>query len=213
MLANFAIYPSILKVLLVEDHLGTAEALASDLESIGMEVTIAASVSLALKLVGRCQIALVDMRLDGVDGSAFIREAKVPCIALSAFYDKEMVETALGSGAIGYLTKDASLGELSAAIERAEHNQSTLSDKAMNSLVALFQQSSTETTDAKQLSPKELELLQCFSRGASYADAAAELGIGIGTVQTYVKRIYQKLGVSSKVQACSLALRLGWIQL
>lgn len=61
------------------------------------------------------------------------------------------------------------------------------------------------------LTPRETELLIVLASGATYAECAAALGIGIGTVQGYVKSVYGKLDVSSKAEAAVAAMRLGLI--
>jgi DNA-binding CsgD family transcriptional regulator len=51
-----------------------------------------------------------------------------------------------------------------------------------------------------------------LASGRTYAECAHELGIGVGTVQTYVKAIYAKLEVSSKAEATLAAVRLGLVR-
>jgi DNA-binding NarL/FixJ family response regulator len=51
------------------------------------------------------------------------------------------------------------------------------------------------------LSPREREVLELFACGATYGDVARSLAVSINTVREHVKRIYGKLGVSSKVEA------------
>jgi len=61
------------------------------------------------------------------------------------------------------------------------------------------------------LSPRELEVLQLLSRGRTYALIGAEMGVSIGTVQSYIKSIYRKLEVRSKASAAVAAVRLGLV--
>jgi DNA-binding CsgD family transcriptional regulator len=62
------------------------------------------------------------------------------------------------------------------------------------------------------LTPREGEILNAISRGFSYAETAAMLGISVGTVHTFLKRIYRKLAVHSKTEAVFEAGRLGLIR-
>jgi two-component system nitrate/nitrite response regulator NarL len=62
------------------------------------------------------------------------------------------------------------------------------------------------------LSKRELEVLQLLVHGHTYADVASALGIAEGTVQTYVKRIYEKLDVSTKAEAALLAVARGLVK-
>ena len=61
------------------------------------------------------------------------------------------------------------------------------------------------------LSPRELEVLQLLSRGRTYALIGVEMGVSIGTVQSYIKSIYRKLEVRSKASAAVAAVRLGLV--
>src|SRR4030042_1523469 len=62
------------------------------------------------------------------------------------------------------------------------------------------------------LSKRELEVLELLVHGHTYADVASALGIAEGTVQTYVKRIYEKLDVSTKAEAALLAVARGLVR-
>ena len=62
------------------------------------------------------------------------------------------------------------------------------------------------------LSKRELEVLQLLVHGHTYADVAQALGIAEGTVQTYVKRIYEKMDVSTKAEAALIAVAKGLVK-
>jgi DNA-binding NarL/FixJ family response regulator len=66
--------------------------------------------------------------------------------------------------------------------------------------------------DGPPLSKRELEVLQLLVRGHTYADVANALGIAEGTVQTYVKRIYEKMDVSTKAEAALIAVSRGLVR-
>ena len=63
--------------------------------------------------------------------------------------------------------------------------------------------------DAPTLSEREREVLRLLADGYRYEQVAALLGLSLGTVRTYVRRTYAKLGVSTKSEATLLAVRLG----
>jgi DNA-binding NarL/FixJ family response regulator len=58
-----------------------------------------------------------------------------------------------------------------------------------------------------QLTSREVEILQSFAEGKSVKEVATTLYISPGTVQTHTKNILAKLGVHSKLEAVTLALR------
>jgi DNA-binding CsgD family transcriptional regulator len=66
-----------------------------------------------------------------------------------------------------------------------------------------------EPSDPGVLTRREREVLVLLAKGATYAEVASMLGIGVGTVQGHVKRIYSKLEIGSKAEAAALAQRMG----
>ena len=67
--------------------------------------------------------------------------------------------------------------------------------------------------DGFGLTVREADVLRLLAKGYSYASAAANLGIHVGTVQSHVKSIYRKLGVSSKTEAAFVAITSGLLEL
>jgi ATP/maltotriose-dependent transcriptional regulator MalT len=59
--------------------------------------------------------------------------------------------------------------------------------------------------DPDQLTPREIEVLECLASGTSYLQAAEKLSISRNTLKTHTKRIYQKLGVNGLLQALNKA--------
>ena len=72
--------------------------------------------------------------------------------------------------------------------------------------------SARKIEDETTLTAREGEILNAISRGFSYAETAQMLGISVGTVHTFLKRIYRKLAVHSKTEAVFEANRLGLIR-
>jgi DNA-binding NarL/FixJ family response regulator len=66
-----------------------------------------------------------------------------------------------------------------------------------------------EGTRPREISPRECQVLRLLSRGESYIEIGAELGISLGTVQTYIKALYRKLEVRNKAEAAVVAVRRG----
>jgi LuxR family maltose regulon positive regulatory protein len=65
--------------------------------------------------------------------------------------------------------------------------------------------------DLVQLTPREIEVLECLVSGKSYSQAAEHLLISINTLKTHTRRIYQKLGVNGLMQALNKAKTLNII--
>lgn len=196
--------PAVVKVALVEDHPATREALVRGLKDFADRVHVVAAVpdadtffsSLDTKTI---DLALVDLRLPGTDGYAVIRSLgeKAPgvrALALTSFNDDESVIEAIRAGAHGYLLKDEPMERLVQALEEAAAGAHPISSRVAGFLITHARRAPAPVT----LSDREEELAVALSDGLSYAECATRMGISIGTVQEYVKRLYRKLDVNSK---------------
>lgn len=198
-----------MRLLIVEDdpwvRRGVADVLAS------VEVAACATGRDALAQPGPFDVALVDIGLPDISGTAVIAELRrrgcVP-VAFTVFDDAKTVLTALRAGARGYILKSTPTERILPQLREALAGGMPLSP-AVAALVVETMLSSTESE--RRLTERESELLALLARGATYAQCASALGIGVGTVQGYVKNIYGKLDVSSKAEAAVAAVRLGLV--
>lgn len=191
-------------VAIVEDHVATRAALVADLAEHAERVEIVTAVGDApaffasLKLQS-IQVALVDLGLPGVDGHALIRRLgeaapDVRALALTAFDDDQSVLQAVQSGAHGYLLKDEPTERIVRAIEEAATGAHPISSRVAGYLLTHARRSPPPVA----LSDREEELAVALAQGLTYAECSARMGIAVGTVQDYVKRVYRKLDINSK---------------
>jgi NarL family two-component system response regulator LiaR len=110
----------------------------------------------------------------------------------------------LQAGAIGYLLKDVSADELVQAIRAAHAGRSTLSPEAAQALVHAASQPPAPGLD---LTEREREVLALMVEGLNNTQIAARLTVSPSTVKSHVSNILAKLGVASRTEAVSLALR------
>lgn len=193
-----------LRVALVEDHPPTREALAQQLSEVPTRLTLVATFPDAesmLRDVRRLNlaVALVDLNLPGMTGSRLIAELgsvapAMKSLALTAFDSEEQVLKAIRAGAYGYLLKDDSKARLIDAIEEAAAGAHPVSSRVAGFLITHTRRAPVPAS----LSDREEELALALTDGLSYSECAARMGIGLGTVQEYVKRLYRKLDVTSK---------------
>ena len=214
-----------MKILLIEDDAGMRAALEAAL-ALGGHVAAAscADGESALAAVDRSEggfhAAIVDMRLPGMDGPETIRRLRerlpdLPVLVLTVFEDPDVIIAAIEAGASGYLLKGGPLAEITRAVEQIAEGLSPLSEKVARHLIARLRAPRTPGRSSHPASPgpsrldalteRERQVLDRLARGESYADIARALDIGHGTVQTYVKRIYRKLEVTSKTEASWVA--------
>ena len=204
-----------IRVLIVDDHAVVRSGLAAfllafdDLELVGEAAGGRAAVELCTAT--RPDIVLMDLmmpEMDGATATQAIRQAlpETQVIALTSFQEGDLVKAALQAGAIGYLLKNASADELSAAIRAAYAGRPTLAPEAAR---VLMQQASQPAAPSpgRDLSGREREVLALMVRGMNNPDIAAQLVIGRSTVKFHVSSILAKLGATTRTEAVALALQ------
>ncbi|MFM7024605.1 MAG: response regulator transcription factor [Limnohabitans sp.] len=165
-------------------------------------------------------IVLVDLGLPDMSGVEVIRAARehhpdTAVLVASIHSDEAHVIDAVRNGARGYLLKDDDAMEVSSAVVRVMNGEYPISPSLARHL---FRLAAPETANSPPpdgpllLAPKEFELLGLLARGCSYKKAALDMQVSLSTVQTYVRRIYQKLEAHSKVEAIGKARSMGLLQ-
>lgn len=207
-----------MRLLIVEDDLWVRRSLAELIQQADLTIDVMTSgagrEALGLATSAPPDIALVDLGLPDISGVVVIGELRrrvqrcVP-LAFTQFDDAPTVLAALRAGARGYILKSTPTERIVPLMREALAGGLPLSA----SVASLVVESMLTRGDREQtLTERETQLLALLARGATYAEAAAALGIGIGTVQGYVKSIYTKLEVSSKAEAAVAAVRLGLVR-
>jgi DNA-binding NarL/FixJ family response regulator len=211
------------RAIAVEDDEAVAKLIAQVLSSHGYEVLgIAATGEEGVKLAlqTRPDVALVDLglpRMSGEDVIATIRRdlPKTACIALTAVDIPARVLAAMRAGASGYILKPFHAADLIRAVEDViSGDAAPISPRAAKVLLAELRGDAPDQkpSSGPALSKRELEVLALLVHGHTYADVAKALGLAEGTVQTYVKRIYEKMDVSTKAEAALLAVARGLVK-
>ena len=159
--------------------------------------------AIAMLVERRPHVALVDLELPGGGGIAVIEGARhqapaTRCIVVSAYDDYAYITAALDAGAAGYLLKTANRTELTEAIV-AVFKGTTVLDREVAQRLQRRWRGGREP--AVMLTPREIEVLALIARGAPNKKIAAELGLGIRTIEGYVSNVLAKLGVTSRTEA------------
>ena len=214
-----------LAVLIVEDHRLMAEGLASLLgETAGLKVlgstgTVKEAIDSTRRL--KPDVVLMDFRLpdgSGADATLRIRAEndEVAVLFLSADVSDDAMMLAVDAGACGYISKAASVDELTTAIRRAGDGEFLLPAATMSRLLARQRESrrSQATRDRLmgELTGREREVLQMMAGGLDNFDISERLGIGYGTVRSHVRGVLEKLGARSRLQAVAVARESGLIE-
>lgn len=125
----------------------------------------------------------------------------------------DQVEQALLAGADGFVSKEDGETSIAAALAALAEGLGYLSPRPATALIRqLRAAAAAPAEDSAQLTARETEVLQRLAEGASYKDIAAELGIGVKSVDTYRTRLTRKLGVSAREDLVRHALQLGLIR-
>lgn len=208
-----------IRVLIVDDHTVVRNGLGSfliaydDFELVGE----AKNGEQAVRMCEQCQpdVVLMDLVMPGMDGATATRliRQKFPCvqvIALTSFKEREQVQSAIQAGAIGYLLKDISAEELARAIHLAHIGKPTLAPEAADVLIQAAR--NPEIRLGNDLTEREREVLALMVDGLNNQQIAERLVVGLSTAKSHVSNVLSKLGVSSRTEAVSFALKNSILQ-
>ena len=226
-----------IKLMIVDDHPLFRQGLVDVLETDdGVAVVAAAAngdAAIYLAEERRPDIVLMDVNLPDMNGLQVTRRilSQSPAtkiIILTGYDDAEQVYHALQLGAVAYCAKDVPPEGLLNTIHAVFagnyviHNQ-VLSDEEINawfqrratrySAYPTEEQPSSNATTVTPLSPREMEILELVTRGASNKEIAHRLTISQQTVKNHMTAVLRKLRVDDRTQAAVYALRHGWVRL
>jgi DNA-binding NarL/FixJ family response regulator len=152
-------------------------------------------------------VVLFDINLPGMNGIECVRKLKprlpdTQFVMVTVYEDANHIFNALSAGASGYLLKQTRRNELIDALKDVHAGGSPMSSQIARKVVQNFHRNETKTDgETVELSPREREVLELLARGYLYKEIAEMLQIGVQTVNTYIRRIYEKLHVRSRAQA------------
>jgi len=153
------------------------------------------------------EVVLTDINLPGMNGIECVRKMKpalpeAQFVMLTVYEDADHIFHALAAGATGYLLKQPPRHELLGALKQVHSGGSPMTSNIARKVVQSFQQlAPSSIAQAAELSGRESEVLDLLARGFLYKEIAESLSISLPTVNTYIRRIYEKLHVRSRAQA------------
>ena len=156
----------------------------------------------------RPDIVLMDINLPGMKGPDCVRHLKpllpdAQFVMVTIYEDSDHIFQALQAGATGYLLKQTERTELLAALRQVHAGGSPMTPNIARKVVRTFQQPQPlkQPEAMTELSARENEILQLLAHGFLYKEIAEKLGIKLATVDTHIRRIYEKLHVRSRSEA------------
>lgn len=201
---------SIIRILLVDDHVIVRRGLASllndepDLEVVAEAASGEEAIALAAE--HRPDVVVLDLRLRDMSGIEVAAELDGDRILmLSSFMQEEDVRRAFEAGVLGYLSKDKNSEELLKAIREVGEGRQYLAPE-ISLLLAKSEWSA-------HLTERELEIIQWIARGRANKEVGEILSLSENTVKNHVKSILSKLNAKDRTHAVTEALRRGLFQL
>ena len=151
-------------------------------------------------------VVVMDITLPGMSGIQCVSELKpkrpeVQFLMCTSHGDAEKTFDSLCAGATGYLIKNSSPQQLFSAIRDIHGGGSPMSAQIARLVVNSFPVHNKNTKLLETFTTREQEILHALAKGYQYREIAEKLLISIDTVRTYLRKIYEKLQVHSKVEA------------
>ncbi len=153
-------------------------------------------------------LILMDIEMPGIDGISGVRMIKqsyptIKIIIQTVFDDDDKIFAALQAGAEGYILKNASVQQITGAIDDVMKGGAGMSPSIALKVMRHFKDETVNTN--YNLTTKESEVLKLLVKGLSYKMIADNLGISYFTVNNHVKKVYEKLHVHSMGEALARA--------
>ncbi|WP_033290297.1 response regulator [Amycolatopsis jejuensis] len=214
-----------IRVLLADDEAmiraGVAAILGSDKD---IEVVAEAAdgrEAIELARANRPDVALLDIRMPGLDGLAAAEEIRrllpdTGVLILTTFGEDDYIERALALGASGFLLKAGDPRELLAGVHAVADGAAFLSPKVAHRVItrlsgSRLSRAATARSRVDALTTREREVLALLAEGLSNADIAARIFVVEGTVKAHVSTILTRLDARNRVQAAITAYEAGLV--
>lgn len=223
--------PAPVSVGLVEDHAGMRGRLTAAIwaePSLWLAFAETTATGLLARLADEpVDVLLVDLGLpdgSGLDLIGCCRAVWPACavMVITMLGDETTMRAAFAAGASGYLLKDGTLADLAASVLSLHAGGSPMSPLIARQLLTDWRRTASQSGTADgavsadsrvtALSPRETQVLEKIARGHTYGEIAAQMGVALSTVQSYVKNLYTKLNARNKTEAVLEARQLGWLR-
>ena len=195
-------------VLIIDDHAIMRKGLASllrtskEIDVLGDAGDGETGIRKAIKL--KPDVVITDLLMPGMDGTEVTRQLRerlpeTKVLIFTTFGTADGIGHALKAGASGAIMKNVELPELVAAIKTVADGGQVLSPE--------IEQILTDDPPVRELSSRQMEILQSITRGLSNEDIARQLGISVPMVKEHVNATFEKLGAANRAEAVAIAMR------
>ena len=188
------------------------ESLAGSAESFHF-VGFARNLSDASPLIATAKRPIIVVDVNGHQSDTATELARlypdVPMLVLSSSLEDDVLRTSLGSGARGFLYRDADPAMITESIRWLARGESILDPRVTRTVIDWARRGGGPAPEDAVLTQREIEVLRLVSKGEPNKRIARELGVTENTVKSYLRRVFEKLGCSSRSAATAEALRRG----
>lgn len=211
-------------VVVVDDHRFMRELISRKLDGHEGRFKVVAeggNVRAALDACAKHQphLIVLDINLPDDSGINAVRKIKENCprtrvLLCTAYVSDERVVDALRSGADGFVEKTNTWAEFVEAVERVSRGERYFYTQAADDPAAAFraQRREAELAKAATLSEREREILKLVAQGASSKEAAAHLGVSVGTVDVHRANLMKKLELKNIAGLVTFAFHIGLVR-
>jgi two-component system response regulator DevR len=212
-------------VQIVDDHQVLVEALRrvveneADLQVVGEAGTCADCLSLIQQV--HPAVLLLDVNLPDGDGLSLVPKInqlspQTAILVLTTFSDEATLLRAIDLGVSGFVSKNRHLSEVLAAIRQVASGEIAIPASLLLGLLGRKPKQRGRELDlalsgGEPLTTREREILRLLAEGKSGPEIAEHLSISPLTVRTHIRNLMDKLGVHSRLEAVTYALRQGLI--
>lgn len=181
---------------------------------------VLACVEDGLKAVEICSktsvdVALLDVRMPVLNGLQAAREitdnTKTKTLILTTFDDDDFIIEAVKCGASGYLLKNNPPDKIKDAIKLVYSGTTVMQDVVMDRIRNGLSSNPSNKIDKSLFTERELEIMECISKGLSNKEISGKLFISEGTVKNYITSILDKTELEHRTQIAIYYLNGGRI--
>ena len=197
-----------IKILIADDHMIVRLGLSAlfshekDMQVLGEAEDGLQAVDMAQKL--RPDVIVMDLMMPGLDGVGATRKIKeiapdARILILTSYSTSDGIAHALDAGADGAVLKTSDDASMLTAIRTIAAGERFVSAEIQNLLAV--------DPPAKELSPRQKDVLDSMIRGLTNKNIAEQLGIGEGRVEAHINAIFSKINAANRAEAVAIALR------
>lgn len=152
-------------------------------------------------------IVLMDINMPEINGIECVTQLKpqmpdTDFVMLTVYEDPDHIFQAMAAGAVGYLLKRSAGSKLIDALRETVAGGSPMDSFIARKVFQYFQTAEEKKNDQLEaLSPRETQVLELLAKGFPFKQIADQLNITYSSVDTYARRIYEKLHVNSRSEA------------